>query len=197
MAICVAGMPPFAPHNNDPARAVLATLEARDALSALGIGTAAGVATGSAYSGFVGGPQRREMCAMGSTVNMAARLMGLAAAAGRAGGGGGGRLLVDRATRDATALRVGYVPRGSAVVKGRTKPLEVFEAFGSREKAAAEYEALQLAAAMLGVRNGVCGLSPQVLEHLKETVAGRDECCFARVESVSSIHFQHNVLFSF
>ena len=45
------------------------------------------------------------MCAMGSTVNMAALLMGLAAAAaGRSGGRGGGRLLVDRATCDATTL---------------------------------------------------------------------------------------------
>lgn len=104
VAICVAGMPPFAPHTDDPARAVLATLEARSALSALGICAAAGVATGAAYSGFVGGPQRREMCAMGSTVNMAALLMGLAAAAGRSGGRGGGRLLVDRATCDATTL---------------------------------------------------------------------------------------------
>ena len=77
VAICVAGMPPFAPHTDDPARAVLATLEARSALSALGICAAAGVATGAAYSGFVGGPQRREMCAMGSTVIWQPCLWGL------------------------------------------------------------------------------------------------------------------------
>ena len=184
VAICVAGMPPFSPHADDPARAVLATLEARASLSALGVGAAAGISTGAAYSGFVGGPHRREMCAMGSTVNMAARLMGLAAAAGRAGGGGG-RVLVDCATRNRSALRVGFASRGTATVKGRDSPLEVFEALAPREPAAAAREALSLAASALGVRRGISGLSEELQGHLEESVASRDDCCAAHVVSVT------------
>ena len=68
--------------------------------------------------------------------------------------------------------------------------MEVFEAFGPREPAVAEREALLLAAATLGVGNGVSGLSLEVLAHLEETVASRDDCCAAPVEAVRSGLFQ-------
>ena len=67
------GMPPYAPHDNDPVRAVLAGLEMNRKLPEMGIGVYIGVTTGTAYSGFVGSQSRREMCAMGSIVNMSAR----------------------------------------------------------------------------------------------------------------------------
>jgi hypothetical protein len=66
LAICVMGMPPFSPHDNDPVRAVLAGLDIARKLPELGIGVYIGVTSGTAYSGFVGSQTRREMCAMGS-----------------------------------------------------------------------------------------------------------------------------------
>ena len=91
------GMPPFLPHGSDPTRGVLAALDARAALAARGIGAGVGVTTGTALSGFVGGAARRELCAMGSVVNLAARLMVAA----------GDGVLVDGATVEASSAAVG------------------------------------------------------------------------------------------
>ena len=52
LAICVMGMPPFAPHDNDPVRAVLAALEIAQSLPAMGIDVHIGITTGTAYSGY-------------------------------------------------------------------------------------------------------------------------------------------------
>ena len=37
LAICIMGMPPFTPHENDPTRGVLAAMEIREGLERLGI----------------------------------------------------------------------------------------------------------------------------------------------------------------
>ncbi len=90
IAIAIFGMPPFSPLETDALCGMRAMLAVREELQALGIPVAIGAATGTAYSGFVGSLERREMCAMGTKVNMAARLMS------KAGPGG---LLVDEETR--------------------------------------------------------------------------------------------------
>ena len=100
LAICVFGMPPGLQHDSDPLRGVLSALDIRDRLAALGLRAGIGVTTGRAYSGFVGSDGRREMCAMGSVVNMAARLMCKAE----------GGVLVDRATYERASLAVAAQP---------------------------------------------------------------------------------------
>ena len=112
VVIAIFGMPPAAPHPNDPARAAHTALDLHARLAAAGIGASVGVTTGPAFSGFVGSRRRREMCAMGSTVNMAARLMAAA----------DGGVLVDAATRDRSALTVRYAARPPLVVKGPGRP---------------------------------------------------------------------------
>jgi hypothetical protein len=166
-------MPPHAPHANDAARGALAALEIRASLAALGVAAAAGVATGQAYSGFVGGPRRREMCAMGSTVNMAARLMGLA---------GSGGVVVDALTRTAAAPRIRCAPRGAVRIKGRDAAVEVFDALGPADPAAAAAAALARAAAALGASGG---LDPAVVGYLSGPgLAGRDDCSAAHLVAV-------------
>jgi adenylate cyclase len=123
LAICVVGMLPSEPHDNDPLRGVLAGMEMREALANLGINVCIGITTGSAYSGFVGSNTRREMCAMGSIVNMAARLMG------KAGDGG---ILVDDVTKDAAEIMVDFLAMDPVKVKGRDEPLAVFTPQGLR-----------------------------------------------------------------
>ena len=123
LAICVVGMLPAEPHDNDPLRGVLAGLDMREALKKLGISVCIGITTGSAYSGFVGSNTRREMCAMGSIVNMAARLMG------KAGDGG---ILVDDITKDAAEMMVDFEAMEPVKVKGRDEPLAVFTPIGLR-----------------------------------------------------------------
>jgi hypothetical protein len=166
-------MPPHAPHADDAARGALAALDIRASLATLGVAAAAGVATGRAYSGFVGGPGRREMCAMGSTVNMAARLMGLA---------GRGGVVVDAPTRAAAAPRVRCAPRGAVRVKGRDAPVEVFDALGPADPAAAAAAALARAAASL---RAFGGLHPAVAAYLSGPgLAGRDDCSASHLAAV-------------
>ena len=126
LAICVMGMPPFAPHDNDPVRAVLAALEIAQSLPAMGIDVHIGITTGTAYSGFVGSQSRREMCAMGSIVNMSARLMCKAAP---------NTVWVDQDTREACTLMVEFETLEPVTVKGRDQPLNVFRAASVRTNA--------------------------------------------------------------
>ncbi|EKX50675.1 hypothetical protein GUITHDRAFT_67033, partial [Guillardia theta CCMP2712] len=65
----------------------------------LSIKLSIGITTGTAYSGFVGSSTRREMCAMGSVCNMAARLMCKA---------GENVILVDKETHDASSLMIEF-----------------------------------------------------------------------------------------
>jgi len=112
-------MPPFSPHDNDPVRAVLAGIDIAHKLPDLGIGVYIGITSGTAYSGFVGSQTRREMCAMGSIVNMSARLMCKA---------GLNEIWVDEDTRDACRLMVRFDTLKPVAVKGRDAPLNVFRA---------------------------------------------------------------------
>jgi class 3 adenylate cyclase len=110
--MAVFGGPPFPPHASDPARGVLAALDAMAALAAAGVGAGIGLTTGPVYSGVIGGERRREMCVLGAVVNMAARLMAQA---------GCGGILVDRATRDGAALTVGF--------RGLSLPFRPFDVY--------------------------------------------------------------------
>uniref|UniRef100_A0A7S0I376 Adenylate cyclase n=1 Tax=Hanusia phi TaxID=3032 RepID=A0A7S0I376_9CRYP len=117
LAICVMGMPPFNPHTNDPLRAVLTAIEIRNKLMEMKIATSIGITSGKAYSGFVGSSSRREMCAMGSMVNMAARLMCKAAEKD---------IFVDFETKESSCLFVDFQSMQPLKVKGRDEPIEVY-----------------------------------------------------------------------
>lgn len=75
-------------------RAVLAAVE-RDGLDRRGLMVGAGVHTGEAFVGVVGGGEKIDFTALGDTVNIAARLGGIA---------GPGELLVSRAAWDRAGL---------------------------------------------------------------------------------------------
>jgi hypothetical protein len=136
LAICVMGMPPFSPHDNDPVRAVLAALEIAHKLpEQLGIGVYIGITSGTAYSGFVGSQTRREMCAMGSMVNMAARLMCKA---------GKNQIWVDEDTREACDLMVEFDTLQPVQVKGRDAPLNVFRGLQEHTSAVVRRRLLDL-----------------------------------------------------
>ena len=75
-------------------RAILAAVE-RDGLGRRGLMVGAGVHSGQAFVGVVGGGEKTDFTALGDTVNIAARLGGLAAA---------GELLVSQAAWDRAGL---------------------------------------------------------------------------------------------
>src|SRR5262245_54217296 len=61
-------------HENDPKRAILAALRLRQAVQRLGLNVTAGINTGEVYLGPVGSVGHREVAAMGTAINLAARL---------------------------------------------------------------------------------------------------------------------------
>jgi adenylate cyclase len=95
-------------------RAILEAVE-RDGLARKGLMVGAGVHTGDAFVGVVGGDEKVDFTALGDTVNIAARLGGLA---------GPGELLVSRTAWD--RARLGTPPAEREVeIAGRTGSLTV------------------------------------------------------------------------
>lgn len=68
------GLPPLV-HDDDPLRGILAAIDIRNALQAIGHDASVGVATGRAFCGTVGNDTRCEYTMHGVNVNLAARLM--------------------------------------------------------------------------------------------------------------------------
>jgi adenylate cyclase len=101
---------------HDPARNPL--------LAKVGIGIASGVAV----AGDLGSEVKRQYSVIGDCVNVASHLNALAA---------GGKTIISRSTREAAGDQFEVVALPSAKVKGKTEPIEVFEAIGVKEAPAA------------------------------------------------------------
>lgn len=82
-----------------------------------------GVHSGPAVVGFLGAARRLDYTAIGDTVNLASRIEGLTK--------GVARILVSASTRDACmaedAERFTFIDRGEFSVKGRERPVRLFE----------------------------------------------------------------------
>ncbi len=77
-----------------------------------------GIHSGPALCGIIGSPKTRQYTAMGDTVNTAARLCSIAKP---------DEILISRATYDAVKDRVDVETLPPTEVKGKSKPLEVFD----------------------------------------------------------------------
>lgn len=111
---------PFIAGDNHPIRAIRAArgiLERveRDGLAAKGLLVGAGVHTGEAFVGTVGGGDKLDFTALGDTVNIAARLGGTAA---------GGELLISRTAWDRAGLEPPADER-TVDIAGRTEGLPI------------------------------------------------------------------------
>jgi class 3 adenylate cyclase/tetratricopeptide (TPR) repeat protein len=115
--IGVFGLPPLA-HEDDPERGVHAALAIRGELERLGIVASIGITSGSAFCGVLGNEKRRQYTAVGSVMNLSARLM-------QASGGG---ILCDESTARACKGRTGlrFESRGEIKLKGRTDAVAVY-----------------------------------------------------------------------
>ncbi|HND30408.1 MAG TPA: AAA family ATPase, partial [Myxococcota bacterium] len=111
------GLPPWA-HPDNPVRAVRACTELITALSSFLPGVCGGITTGVAFCGPVGNDKRREYTMIGSTVNLAARLM-QASQKDR-------ELLCDSATVNACRQRLTFDPRPAVMAKGFGEAIPVW-----------------------------------------------------------------------
>lgn len=109
------GLPPFGGE-----RAAVRAVDAGKALhrefTALSFGPSVGVATGRSFCGACGGATRRQYTVVGSTINLAARLMQLAE----------GGVVCDDATRQDVGALASFETLPPARVKGWEEPVDLF-----------------------------------------------------------------------
>ena len=104
-------------HEDDEARAVSSAKEVLAALSLQGLEARAGVASGNAFCGLVGNAARAEYAVIGSSVNLAARLMCHAPPSS---------VLVSGTVRDRALSRFDFESSGSVRAKGYEDPIPVY-----------------------------------------------------------------------
>lgn len=104
-------------HENDPERAILAALQLREAVQRLGMNVTAGVNSGEVYLGSVGATQHQEFTAMGTAINLAARLRSQAQP---------GQILVGDAVYRQTRRAFELLPRPLRL-KGIGEPVTAYE----------------------------------------------------------------------
>lgn len=146
---------PF-PAADDPARAVAAACDMMRALDELNarrrargeeaIAIGVGLATGEAVAGNIGSPKRMSFTVIGDAVNLASRLEGATKSYGAP-------VLLDGATRERLGAEVPVREVDLLRVKGKTRPVAVFEAYGWCVHAR---ERRWLAAVELGQRGIAC-----------------------------------------
>ena len=125
--MCIFGAPFMSP--DDPIRAVRCAAEMRTVFrqlvasgacgeAARGLDVHIGVNTGKVVAGTVGSPQRMEYTALGDTVNIAARLEGVAKA---------GMIVVGPTTAALVRDQISLRTLGPVALKGKSESIEAFE----------------------------------------------------------------------
>lgn len=115
VAVAAMGLPGMA-HEDDAERALLAALAIQDGLGEMKMAAGVGVATGRVFCGALGNRRRRQYSAVGSVVNLAARLMG----------SGKASVLCDAETRAAVTSRFGFGKPHQIDVKGFDSPVQAY-----------------------------------------------------------------------
>ncbi len=146
------GLPPRA-HENDPERALRACLEIREGLAQAGIESAIGVASGAVFCGPCGGESRRQYSIIGSTINRAARLMGVAS----------DEVLCDPATAHAARRRIELEKLPDIHLRGHDQPVALHRLKRVRPEATKVFDR-----ALLG-RDGERAL---LAERLRDLIGG-------------------------
>lgn len=121
------GLPPLV-HEDDSVRGILAAIDIRNALQAIGHDASVGVATGRAFCGTVGNETRCEYTMHGVNVNLAARLMVKA-----------DTILCDENTYQAAQSRFRFEEQPPLSMK-TLQGIRVFKPLGEREAASPSVE---------------------------------------------------------
>ncbi len=146
--IAAYGLPPLS-HEDDPYRAIRAATSIHDTLKTMGVNANYGIATGRAFCGSIGNPQRREYAIIGAVVNLAARLAEQSS----------GEIYCDQATFQAASSRVQFAALPMMRLKGISQPVPVF-------RPSSDSRAVQKAAILIG-RNAELNELVQAIDALK------------------------------
>ncbi len=161
--LCCAFGAPVA-HEDDARRAVLAALALhREATAAADLPPLQiGISQGTLRCGAYGADARRTYGILGDEVNLAARLMGLAAA---------GETLISAAMRPAVAAYVALEPRPPIHLKGKAEPLPVFAVSGLRQERAVRLSEPGYSLPMVGRARELA----DVAELMRQVLAGHGQ----------------------
>ena len=124
-------------HEDDPERAVRAALAIRDAAIGAGIELRIAVNTGEALVTLDARPAEGEGMVAGDVINTAARIQSAAPVNG---------VLVGESTYRATGHVIEYAAADAFVAKGKTEPVQVWEAVAPRSRFGSDVEQAPLAA---------------------------------------------------
>lgn len=124
--VAALGLPPLT-HEDDAVRGVQAALAMHEQLHLMGMQCAIGVATGWVFCGARGNVRRRDYAMIGDTMNLAARLMQVAA---ENNGNGMVAVLCDPATYEATRNRLAFEVLPPVKIKGKSSPVALYRPLG-------------------------------------------------------------------
>lgn len=116
VVICCFGVPGFS-SENDGVRAITAAMRIRSGLKQHDVSCQIGIACGMVYCGYVGSKYRKEYVMMGSSVNLAARLMGKCSPE---------EILVDSNVHIESHDEFDFKTLTPIAAKGYSEPVEVF-----------------------------------------------------------------------
>ena len=161
--LCCAFGAPVA-HEDDAHRAVLSALAlAHEASAAAGLPPLQiGISQGTLRCGAYGGTSRRTYGILGDEVNLAARLMALAAP---------GEIMVSASIHHAVADRIVMEPRPPVILKGKSEPQSVFRVNGLRHIRAVRLPEPAYTLPMVGRADEVAQVEPL----LGQVVAGHGQ----------------------
>jgi class 3 adenylate cyclase/tetratricopeptide (TPR) repeat protein len=164
------GLPPMS-HEDDPFRATQTAMAIRSTLADAKLEAGIGLATGRAFCGAIGSPQRREYAVLGRTVNLAARLASHSA----------GEVLCDEATFQPAAARLQFTAAAPLRLKGIPKPIPIFTPTGLATqtggaskmighqvefaRVASAIDGLKAGEAFVGIVEGEAGIGKSTLIH--------------------------------
>ena len=146
-------------HEDDPLRAVRAGLDIQQSIHHYEqnlhgyidrFQVRIGIHTGAVVVGLIGDELHREYLAIGDAVNLAARLQSEARA---------GRVLVSETTARLVKDRYGLNPLGKRVLKGKSKPVHVFEVQAPIQGIAPNHHPARFSSPLVGRQNELSGLS--------------------------------------
>jgi class 3 adenylate cyclase/tetratricopeptide (TPR) repeat protein len=153
--IGILGLPPLA-HEDDAARAVQSGLAIHEELNRSGLRTSIGITGGRAFCGVLGNEERRQYTAVGTVMNLSARLMQMA----------DGRVVCDQATFRSARTRpeLSFEPLGDIQVKGKSDPVAAYlprrvaskQESGVINREAGRAMLSQALAALVRQRQGAC-----------------------------------------
>ncbi len=119
--VAALGLPPMA-HSDDAVRAVQAVQDVQIELRSQGVGTAIGIASGTAFCGSIGINDRREYTLVGDVVNLAARLMQIAQDS----------IICDHFTYEDARSHLDFEALSPVHVKGKSNLVKIYSPTGKK-----------------------------------------------------------------